>query len=59
MGMHCDSVHACDNVWVTFHVMKDGTRGGRLSQVTLLSGKQVARADARGKRTISYGCLDG
>ena len=47
MGMHADSVHAGDNVSVTFHPMKDGTRGGQFIQATLPGGKQVVRANAR------------
>jgi hypothetical protein len=47
MGMHSDSVHAGDNVSVTFHPMKDGTRGGQFIQATLPGGKQVVRANAR------------
>ena len=47
MGMHSDSVHTGDNVSVTFHPMKDGTRGGQFIQATLPGGKQVVRANAR------------
>jgi len=47
MGMHSDSVHAGDAVSVTFHPMKDGTRGGQFIQATLPGGKQVVRANAR------------
>jgi hypothetical protein len=47
MGMHADSVHAGDSVSVTFHPMKDGTRGGQFIQATLPGGKQVIRANAR------------
>ncbi len=47
MGMHSDSVKAGDNVSVTFHPMKDGTRGGQFIQATLPGGKQVVRANAR------------
>ena len=34
-------------VSVTFHPMKDGTRGGQFIQATLPGGKQVVRANAR------------
>ena len=47
MGMHADSVKAGDMVSVTFHPMKDGTRGGQFIQATLPGGKQVVRANAR------------
>ena len=47
MGMHSDSVKAGDKVSVTFHPMKDGTRGGQFMQATLPGGKQVVRANAR------------
>lgn len=46
MGMHADSVKAGDVVSVTFHPMKDGTRGGQFMQATLPGGKQVIRANA-------------
>ena len=47
MGMKSDSVHPGDAVSVTFHPMKDGTRGGQFIQATLPDGKQVVRANAR------------
>jgi hypothetical protein len=47
MGMSADSVKAGDAVSVTFHPMKDGTRGGMFIQATLPDGKQVIRANAR------------
>ena len=47
MGMHSDSVHAGDNVSVTFHPMKDGTRGGQFIQAKLADGKEVVRANAK------------
>jgi uncharacterized protein DUF6152 len=47
MGMHSDSVKAGDTVSVTFHPMKDGTRGGQFIQATLPGGKQVVRANAK------------
>jgi hypothetical protein len=47
MGMHADSVKPGDAVTVTFHPMRDGTRGGQFMQATLPGGKQVIRANAR------------
>jgi hypothetical protein len=47
MGMHADSVHAGDKVSVTFHPMKDGTRGGQFMEATLPGGKSVIRANAK------------
>ena len=47
MGMRADSVKAGDTVSVTFHPMKDGTRGGQFIQAVLPGGKQVVRANAR------------
>ena len=47
MGMHSDSVHAGDVVTVTFHPMKDGTRGGQFIQAELPGGKSVIRANAK------------
>lgn len=47
MGMNADSVKAGDAVSVTFHPMKDGTRGGQFVAATLPSGQQVIRANAR------------
>jgi uncharacterized protein DUF6152 len=47
MGMHQNSVKAGDQVSVTFHPMKDGTRGGQFVQATLPGGKQVIRANAK------------
>jgi len=47
MGMHADSVKPGDVVSVTFHPMKDGTRGGQFMQATLPGGKQIIRANAR------------
>ena len=46
MGMHADSVKPGDMVSVTFHPMKDGTRGGQFMQASLPGGKQVIRANA-------------
>ncbi len=47
MGMHADSVKPGDAVSVTFHPMKDGTRGGQFIQAVLPGGKEVIRANAR------------
>lgn len=47
MGMHADSVKAGDTVSVTFHPMRDGTRGGQFLQATLPGGKAVIRANAK------------
>ena len=47
MGMHADSVKAGDMVSVTFHPMKDGTRGGQFIQASLPGGKQIIRANAK------------
>jgi len=47
MGMHADSVKPGDAVSVTFHPMKDCTRGGQFMQATLPGGKQIIRANAR------------
>ena len=47
MGMRADSVKAGDTVSVTFHPMKDGTRGGQFIQAVLPGGKQILRANAR------------
>ena len=47
MGMRADSVKEGDAVSVTFHPMKDGTRGGQFMQATLPGGKQIIRANAR------------
>jgi hypothetical protein len=47
MGMHSDTVKVGDKVSVTFHPMRDGTRGGQFIQAELPGGKQVVRANAR------------
>ena len=47
MGMHADSVKPGDTVSVTFHPMKDGTRGGQFMQATLPNGKAIVRANAK------------
>ena len=46
MGMHADTVKPGDKVSVTFHPMRDGTRGGQFIQAELPGGKQVVRANA-------------
>jgi Family of unknown function (DUF6152) len=47
MGLRADSVKPGDAVSVTFHPMKDGTRGGQFIQAVLPGGKKVLRANAR------------
>ena len=47
MGMHADSVKVGDVVSVTFHPMKDGTRGGQFMSAKLPNGKSVIRAEAK------------
>ena len=47
MGMHRDSVKAGDQVSVTFHPMKDGTRGGQFMAAVLPGGKNIIRAEAK------------
>ena len=47
MGMRADSVKAGDAVSVTFHPMKNGSRGGQFIQAVLPGGKKVIRANAR------------
>ena len=47
MGMHSNSVKTGDVVTVTFHPMRDGTRGGQFIQAVLPGGKEVIRANAR------------
>jgi hypothetical protein len=47
MGMRADSVKEGDAVSVTFHPMRDGTRGGQFIQAVLPGGKEVIRANAR------------
>jgi len=47
MGMHANSVRPGDSVSVTFHPMKDGTRGGQFIQAMLPGGKAIIRANAR------------
>jgi hypothetical protein len=47
MGMHADSVKAGDAVSVTFHPLRNGSRGGQFLQAVLPGGKKVIRANAR------------
>jgi hypothetical protein len=47
MGMHANSVKVGDAVSVTFHPMRDGTRGGQFIQATLPGGKAIVRANAK------------
>jgi Family of unknown function (DUF6152) len=47
MGMHADTVKAGDVVSVTFHPMKDGTRGGQFMAAKLPNGKNIIRAEAK------------
>ena len=45
LGMTKDSVHAGDVVTVTFHPMKDGSRGGQFIQAILANGKPIVRGE--------------
>lgn len=47
MGMRADSVKPGDAVSVTFHPLKNGSRGGQFIQAVLPGGKKVIRANAR------------
>jgi hypothetical protein len=47
MGMHADSVKPGDAVSVTFHPMRDGSRGGQFMEAVLPGGQKVIRANAR------------
>ena len=47
-GMTRNSVKAGDVITVTFHPMKDGSRGGQFVQAILADGKEVARANRLG-----------
>jgi hypothetical protein len=47
MGMHANSVKPGDVVTVTFHPLKDGSRGGQFLQAKLPDGKEIIRANAR------------
>ena len=45
LGMTKDSVHPGDTVTVTFHPMKDGTRGGQFIQAILANGQPIVRGE--------------
>ena len=45
LGMTKVSVHPGDVVTVTFHPMKDGTRGGQFVQAILANGQPVVRGE--------------
>jgi hypothetical protein len=47
MGMRADSVRPGDAVSVTFHPLKNGSRGGQFLQAVLPDGKKILRANAR------------
>jgi Family of unknown function (DUF6152) len=47
MGMRADSVRPGDAVSVTFHPLRNGSRGGQFLQAVLPGGKKVIRANAR------------
>jgi hypothetical protein len=47
MGMRSDSVRPGDAVSVTFHPLRNGSRGGQFIQAVLPGGKKVLRANAR------------
>src|SRR5438105_3841321 len=47
MGMRADSVKAGDAVSVTFHPLRNGSRGGQFLQAVLPGGKKIIRANAR------------
>jgi Family of unknown function (DUF6152) len=47
MGMRADSVKPGDKVSVTFHPMRDGSRGGQFMQAMLPNGQAIVRANAR------------
>jgi hypothetical protein len=51
LGMTKDSVHAGDQVTVTFHPMKDGSRGGQFIQAILANGKPIVRGE-RGQAPV-------
>ena len=46
MGMRADSVKPGDAVSVTFHPLRNGSRGGQFLQAVLPDGKQIIRANA-------------
>ncbi len=47
MGLRADSMKAGDAVSVTFHPLRNGSRGGQFIQAILPGGKKVLRANAR------------
>ena len=47
MGMRADSVKPGDAVSVTFHPLRNGSRGGQFLQAVLPDGKKIIRANAR------------
>jgi Family of unknown function (DUF6152) len=47
MGMRADSVRPGDVVSVSFHPLRNGSRGGQFIQAVLPGGKKVLRANAR------------
>jgi hypothetical protein len=47
MGLRADSMKAGDAVSVTFHPLRNGSRGGQFIQAVLPGGKKVLRANAR------------
>ena len=47
MGMRADSVKPGDAVSVTFHPLRNGSRGGQFLQAVLPGGQKVIRANAR------------
>jgi hypothetical protein len=49
LGMHSDSMKPGEVVTVTYHPMKDGTRGGQFMDAKLPDGKQLVSAYAPGK----------
>lgn len=44
-GMGRDSVHPGDSITVTFHPMRDGTRGGQFVEARLADGTEFVRAN--------------
>jgi Family of unknown function (DUF6152) len=45
LGMTRDSVKPGDSISVTFHPMKDGTRGGQFIQAVLADGRPIVRGE--------------
>jgi hypothetical protein len=45
LGMTRDSVKPGDQITVTFHPMKDGTRGGQFIQAVLPDGRAIVRGE--------------